>query len=118
MNIDQSCTSSFHLTLSLWEFIQKPMINMKFIVTGCTGFIGSEVLSQCLRNPTITSVLAVSRRKLPDSVSNDPKLNVVIMKDFNSYPDSVLKELSGADACIWYLLLLLLISEKSEKRSR
>jgi len=23
------------------------------------------------------------------------------MKNFNSYPDSVLKELCGADACIW-----------------
>lgn len=75
---------------------------MKFILTGCTGFIGSEVLSQCLRNPTITSVVALSRRQLPDSVSNDPKLKVVIMKDFNSYSEPVLKELAGADACIWY----------------
>jgi len=76
---------------------------MKFILTGCTGFIGSEVLSQCLRNPTITSVVALSRRKLPDSVANDPKLKLVIMKDFNLYSESALKEISGADACIWYL---------------
>ncbi|PMD48414.1 hypothetical protein L207DRAFT_627146 [Hyaloscypha variabilis F] len=74
---------------------------MKFILTGCTGFIGSEVLSQCLRNPTITSVVALSRRKLPDSVANDPKLKLVIMKDFNLYSESALKEISGADACIW-----------------
>jgi nucleoside-diphosphate-sugar epimerase len=74
---------------------------MKFILTGCTGFIGSEVLSQCLRNPTITSVVVLSCRQLPDSVINDPKLNVVIMEDFNSYPVPVLKELAGADACIW-----------------
>lgn len=78
------------------------VIRMKFILTGCTGFIGCEVLSQCLRNPTITSVVALSRRKLPNAVSNDPKLKVVIMKDFNSYPEPVLKELAGADACIWY----------------
>jgi nucleoside-diphosphate-sugar epimerase len=74
---------------------------MKSILTGCTGFIGSEVLSQCLRNPTITSVVVLSRRQLPDSVINDPKLNVVIMEDFNSYPVPVLKEFAGADACIW-----------------
>lgn len=76
---------------------------MKFILTGCTGFIGSEVLSQCLRNPTITSVIALSRRDLPEAVAKDSKLKAVIMKDFTSYPDSVLQELRGADACIWYL---------------
>ncbi|RDL41825.1 Uncharacterized protein BP5553_01804 [Venustampulla echinocandica] len=74
---------------------------MKLIVTGCTGFIGAEVLSQCLANPSITSVIALSRRELPDAVGDNPKLKVVIMKDFNSYSDSVLKQLSGADACIW-----------------
>jgi uncharacterized protein YbjT (DUF2867 family) len=81
---------------------------MKFIITGCTGFIGGEVLSQCLRNPIITSVVALSRRPLPDSVGNDPKLKTVILKDFNSYPVPVLKELAGADACIWYLFPSLL----------
>jgi len=85
---------------------------MKFIITGCTGFIGSEVLSQCLRNPTITSVVALSRRPLPDSVRNDPKLKTVILKDFNSYPGPVLKELAGADACIWYLFPSLLQSKE------
>ena len=74
---------------------------MKFIVTGCTGFIGSEVLSQCLRNPAITSIIALSRRKLPDALSMEPKLQVVVMKDFALYPNSVLNDISGADACIW-----------------
>ncbi len=74
---------------------------MKFILTGCTGFIGSEVLSQCLKNPQITSIVALSRRELPESVTKDPKLKVLIFKDFNTYSDSALKELSGADACIW-----------------
>lgn len=74
---------------------------MKFVLTGCTGFVGGEVLSQCLRNPSITSVVALSRRNLPEALTKDPKLNVVLMKDFNSYPDSVLQEVKGADACIW-----------------
>jgi thioester reductase-like protein len=78
---------------------------MKFILSGCTGFIGGEVLYQCLRNPSITSVVALTRRKLPEALSTNPKLKEVIMKDFNAYPESVLKELSGADACIWYVIL-------------
>jgi nucleoside-diphosphate-sugar epimerase len=73
---------------------------MKIILTGCTGFIGSEVLSQCIRNPSVTSIIALSRRSLPET-ANDPKLKTIIMEDFNFYPDSVLEDLSGADACIW-----------------
>lgn len=74
---------------------------MRVILAGSTGFIGREVLNQCLKNPSITSILALSRRELPSPV-NDPRLKVVILKDFASYPDSVLEELAGADACIWY----------------
>jgi hypothetical protein len=74
---------------------------MKVILAGSTGFIGREVLTQCLKTPSITSILALSRRELPGTIS-DPRLKVVILKDFASYPDSVLKELASADACIWY----------------
>ncbi|KAF8867147.1 hypothetical protein BDZ45DRAFT_719498 [Acephala macrosclerotiorum] len=76
---------------------------MKFILTGVTSFIGSEVLSQCLQNPAITSVVALSRRNLPEAPTKDRKLNVIILKSFNSYPDSVMQEIKGADACIWYM---------------
>ena len=74
---------------------------MKVILSGATGFIGSEALRQCLKAPTITSIVALSRRALPDSVAKNPKLKVVIMKDFTTYPDTVLEELAGAEACIW-----------------
>lgn len=75
---------------------------MKIILTGSTGFIGREVLEQCLQNSSITSVVALSRRELPASVvDNNPKLKTVIVKDFLSYPDSVLHDIKGAEACIW-----------------
>ena len=74
---------------------------MKVILAGTTGFIGQEVLHQCLRNPFITSIVALSRRPLTDCTSN-PKLKVVILEDFMSYPTSVLQELAGAESCIWY----------------
>jgi nucleoside-diphosphate-sugar epimerase len=76
---------------------------MKIILTGTTGFIGSEVLAQCLRTPAITSIVVLSRRPLPETVSADGKVQVIVMKDFKTYPEAVIKQLEGADACIWYL---------------
>lgn len=72
---------------------------MKIVLTGATGFIGNEVLQQCLANPAVTSVVALSRRPL-DSIS-DPKLKVVVLKDFTVYDEDVLKDIEGAEACIW-----------------
>ncbi|RAH54654.1 NAD(P)-binding protein [Aspergillus piperis CBS 112811] len=73
---------------------------MKIILTGSTGFIGHEILTQCLRNPHITSVIALSRRPLP---TNNPKLTVRLVDDFLTYPESLLQELRGAAACIWVI---------------
>lgn len=79
---------------------------MKLIVTGTTGFIGQEILTQALSNPSITSIIALSRKPLSSTFASHPKLKTVIMKDFSLYPPSVLKELEGADACIWYVFPL------------
>ncbi|MCJ1377502.1 hypothetical protein MMC17_000597 [Xylographa soralifera] len=73
---------------------------MKLILTGATGFIGAEVLRQCLLNPSITSLVALTRRPL--SVEN-PKLTTIIMNDFTSYTDEVIQQLAGAESCIWAL---------------
>jgi uncharacterized protein YbjT (DUF2867 family) len=74
---------------------------MKIILTGSTGGIGTEVLQQCLQHPSITSIVALSRRTLPASVTSNPKLTVIMMEDFLSYSDIVLRQLDGAQACIW-----------------
>ncbi|GAA92533.1 nucleoside-diphosphate-sugar epimerase [Aspergillus luchuensis IFO 4308] len=71
---------------------------MKIILTGSTGFIGHEILTQCLRNPHITSIIALSQRPLP---TNNPKLTVRLVDGFLTYPESLLQELRGAEACIW-----------------
>ena len=73
---------------------------MKVAVTGSSGFIGQDILSQCLANPMITSVIAVSRRQL---LVSSPKLRTVIHDDFSSYPSSLMSELQDADACIYAL---------------
>jgi uncharacterized protein YbjT (DUF2867 family) len=73
---------------------------MKVIVTGSTGYIGKGVLEQCLSHPSITKVVALSRRPLVDE--SNPKLQVILMEHFDAYTDDTIAELVGADACIWY----------------
>ena len=71
---------------------------MKVILTGSTGFIGREVLSQCLAHPAITSIVALTRRELPAH----EKLKVTLIEDFMTYPDAIRDEIRDAEACIWY----------------
>jgi len=74
---------------------------MKVILTGSTGFIGREVLSQCIQHPLITSIIVLSRREVPSVSSSDKKTKVFIMENFALYPEYVIDEFADADACIW-----------------
>jgi uncharacterized protein YbjT (DUF2867 family) len=81
---------------------------MKLIVTGATGLVGTEVIRQSLKNPKITSVIALSRRPVtvPGNDGEDlntDKLKSLVLKDFTHYPDDDKAQLADADACIWYL---------------
>lgn len=80
-----------------------PHTKMKIIITGSTGFIGGEVLKQALAHPSITSIVSLSRKALPEAVSSNPKLKAIILPDFLTYTPEVLDELKGAEACIWSL---------------
>lgn len=72
------------------------------IVTGATGFVGSEVVRQALQLKHVSSVIAVARKpvQLEDGVDGS-KLKNVTIEDYTVYPDDAKKEFSGADACIW-----------------
>lgn len=74
---------------------------MKIILTGCTGFIGGEVLDQCLQDSSVTSIIALSRRELPASATSNSKLKAVIVNDFLNYSAELLQDVKDADACIW-----------------
>ena len=94
---------------------------MKVIVVGSTGFVASEVIKQALSIPTITSIIALARKPtaVPQNTgpgANVSKLRSVVCEDFENYPENVKKELVGADACIWFVSLLLL--KCCQKRSR
>ena len=75
---------------------------MKVILAGGTGFIGGEILAQALVHPEITSIVCITRRALPDNVTSNPKVEVIILEDFTTYSPEVLARLQGSQACIWY----------------
>jgi len=75
---------------------------MKVILSGSTGYIGGEILTQCLTHPSITSLLILTRRH-PGPLAAHPKAKVILVKDFTSYDDPTIHELQTADAAIWCL---------------
>lgn len=84
---------------------------MKIIVTGATGTAGSEAIRQAILHPLIEQVTVLTRRPLPDFLTNalppphpNPKLNVVLHKDFLNYPEDLLSGvLRDHDAALWDL---------------
>jgi uncharacterized protein YbjT (DUF2867 family) len=72
---------------------------MRVILFGATGMIGSGVLLECLRDPRVTAVLAVSRTPLGRS---EPKLTELIHNDFLDF-HSIRPQLTGYDACFFCL---------------
>jgi len=82
---------------------------MKLVVTGATGLIGSEVVRFALRNKAITSLVVLTRRpfQVPEGLGPDTdssKLCSLIIEDWEKdYPESVKEQITGADACIWFV---------------
>lgn len=96
----ESSTISDRTASSLLPSISFP--NMKVVLSGGTGYIGREVLTQCLNHPSITSVLVLTRRD-PGDLAENPKAKVITVKDFTSYDEPTINELETADAAIWCL---------------
>jgi len=72
--------------------------SLKIILTGATGFVGNEVLTQLLEDLSIEQVIVLVRRS---TGVTHPKLKEVIIPDFLDY-SKVVNDLK-ADACIWCL---------------
>jgi nucleoside-diphosphate-sugar epimerase len=73
---------------------------MKIVLTGATGFVGSEVLSQMLAHPEVTQVTCLTRRPL--SVAHR-RLVAIVHEDFARYDDALVAQLADHAACIWTL---------------
>ncbi|CEJ59191.1 hypothetical protein PMG11_07824 [Penicillium brasilianum] len=81
---------------------------MKLVIGGSTGYVATEVLSQALKNPAITSIVALGRREAqlsPETGSDAAKLKIIVCDNFEDYPDNVKSELENADACIWTIAI-------------
>lgn len=72
---------------------------MRVILTGATGVAGSEALRQCLADPGVERVTALTRRAVGVAHA---KLTEVILDDFLDYGPA-LASLAGHDACLWCL---------------
>ncbi|EAW09089.1 putative nucleoside-diphosphate-sugar epimerases [Aspergillus clavatus NRRL 1] len=77
---------------------------MHLILTGATGLVGSGVLDAMLGMREITRISILSRRPVPMAQdASDPRVNVIIHKDFAKYDADVLSQLAGATGCVWAL---------------
>lgn len=73
---------------------------MKVVLTGATGFVGSEVLSQLIVHPEITRVTCLTRRPLPVV---HPRVVAIEQQDFARYDGALLAGLADHTACLWTL---------------
>ncbi|KAI1454148.1 hypothetical protein F4805DRAFT_440877 [Annulohypoxylon moriforme] len=76
---------------------------MKVIITGSTGYVGSEVIRQAIADERITHIFALTRKPLPEDLAKNSKVTVIEHQDFSTYPPELLAKLAGAEACIWTL---------------
>jgi uncharacterized protein YbjT (DUF2867 family) len=77
---------------------------MHLILTGATGLVGSAVLDAMLGMKEVSKISILSRRpvKMAED-AKDPRVNLVIHKDFEHYDAEVLDKLKGAEGCVWAL---------------
>ena len=75
---------------------------MHLILTGATGLIGSGVLDAMVRMKEVTKISIISRRpvKMADD-AKDPRINVIIHKNFESYDAELLDKVRDATGCVW-----------------
>ncbi|TFA99192.1 hypothetical protein CCMA1212_009048 [Trichoderma ghanense] len=77
---------------------------MHLILTGATGLVGSGVLDAMIKDPSITKISILSRRPVPmANDAKDPRINVIIHKNFEQYDSAILEQLKDANGCVWAL---------------
>jgi uncharacterized protein YbjT (DUF2867 family) len=72
---------------------------MKVILFGATGMVGQGVLRECLLDPDVEGVLAITRSPLPQK---HEKLRGLVHGDFTDFK-AIESELWGYDACFFCL---------------
>jgi len=77
---------------------------MHLILTGATGLVGTSVLDAMIKMTDVTKISILSRRpvQMADD-ARDPRINVIIHKDFETYDSELLNKLRDASGCVWAL---------------
>jgi nucleoside-diphosphate-sugar epimerase len=80
---------------------------VKLIIGGSTGLVGTELVREGLANPSITTIVGLSRREtpVPEGAPHGEKLRSVVVDDFCNYSDEAKAALEDADACIWTIAI-------------
>ncbi|GAA5179457.1 hypothetical protein GCM10023322_09470 [Rugosimonospora acidiphila] len=73
---------------------------MRVVLTGATGFIGSQTLRHLVDRPDVTGVTCLARR--PVTVDSG-KVESLVLDDFTAYDADLVARLADHDACIWAL---------------
>jgi nucleoside-diphosphate-sugar epimerase len=73
---------------------------MRIILTGATGFVGGETLTQLLLNERVEAVTCIGRRPV---AFDHPKLTTIVHEDFTVWPTTLMRDLAVHDAAIWTL---------------
>ncbi|KAK5116759.1 hypothetical protein LTR62_007433 [Meristemomyces frigidus] len=81
---------------------------MKIILTGATGFIGTEVLDQAIAHNYIEHIYCITRKPLDRKYfakSAKGKVTELLHDNFGNYEDSTMQFLkeAGVEGCIWCL---------------
>jgi hypothetical protein len=78
---------------------------MKILLTGATGYIGTEILQQCIKHNYISHIYCLTRKTLDPKFATHKKVTQVIHEDFSQYPEYLLAKLAnyGIEGCIWSL---------------
>ncbi|KAK1532038.1 uncharacterized protein CCOS01_04021, partial [Colletotrichum costaricense] len=84
---------------------------IKLIITGASGFVGTELLKQSLRIPTIKTVIALTRKPLviqaeSRSDADHSKLRNIVVEGYDQYSVETKAEFATANTYIYLRAML------------
>lgn len=71
---------------------------MKVLLTGATGTIGGAIFRHLDKHPSISSIVALTRRPFDPPSS---KCTNIVINDFNNWESDVLASVADSDAMVW-----------------
>lgn len=81
---------------------------MKLLLAGSTGYIGTEILKQCIAHNYIQRIYCLTRKPLDQhwfKGKNGDKVIEILHENYEEYPEMLLRRLreEGVEGCIWAL---------------